>query len=1109
MRTKQYPYPVTHAAPGSIRKKFNLLKVIALVFSLGLLSSVRNPIPHLEEVFKNPPEEAKPWVMWWFQDGNVTREGITADLEAMSANGIGGVYLFTIGAQREGSLIIEKPAFPLSDYWWDIMKYTAREAGRLGLKIALNACDGWATAAAPEITPELSMQELVWSETRIAGGTPFQGILEQPKARLGYYRDLAVWAIPLPVKNGRSSDNLQPEITTSIPGIDVSQLKKKGGKIISDKPGWIQYAFDNPLTCRSVTISGLPDNLYHAYHCQLTVSTDGINWGNPIRLNSPVLGGLQENLSASFSLKPVTGRFFRFEFNTGEFDPVKSGLKLSTGWLPGYYQPALGLSWITLDENPVVEGWQHKNGSLWRQGGSGYPDNLAVSVSVPQSGMINLTDMLQPGGRLKWDAPEGHAWLIQRFGYTTTGSTNGPAGSGKGLEADKFNPASVAIQYQSWFGKAHAKFQADGTDKVLISNHIDSWESRSQNWSPVFREEFINRRGYDPVKYLPVMTGIPVESAEVSERFLNDIRITMSELINDNFLDPYVRMTHQDVGRISVEAMAPVQVADGMAHFGRADLPIGEFWLQSPLHDKPNDIQDAVHAARIYGKNIVGAEAFTQLANQWNEEPSMLKTMGDLNFARGINLFILNAYPHKPTEGLPGMTFWGGLGTEFSRTQPWWKASKAWFDYLSRSQALLQQGNPVVDVLYYTGEYMPVRAWMPDDPGIDLPDGYTFNSINRDALLNRLEVENGQMVLPGGIRCRILVLPADSHMSPEVAEKISWLAEKGVVVTGSKPDRSWSLSGYPRCDEDVRRIVQEGWKKVRENADLKEVFKETGLKPDVEFAGTDLTFQWKEMQQYKTQTMVWSHRKTEEADLYFLSNQEDTGRDVLTKFRITGKIPELWNAETGEIRDLSTWSAEDGQTVIPLQFGPAESFFIVFRKSGKPGGRLVSNFPGYTDLMEIKGSWKVQLQEQGKPSKTFELAEPRSLHLHADPDIRHFSGTAVYRTEFRMNDTNRNRISIDLGDVANIAEVYLDDHYLATLWKPPYRTDLPGQLTNGSHTMEIRVSNTWRNRLVGEKERLQADKTTDLPNFPVQRLNELPLIKSGLLGPVKIQKITD
>ena len=1112
-------------------KELNLLKIIAIFFVLAVISSNRLPAlqlqeqkthetdahgstagkktSHLEKVFKNPPEAAKPWVMWWFQDGNVTKEGITADLEAMSANGIGGVYLFTIGSQRAGSGIVDKPAIPLTDYWWDVIKYTASEADRLGLKMALNACDGWATAAAPEITPELSMQELVWSETKILGGTTFTGIPEQPKTRLGYYRDLAVWAIPLPVRNGISMEKMEPEITSNIPGIDVSQLKKSNGSIVSDKPGWIQYAFNKPFTCRAVTIYGIPDNLYNSFNCQLEVSSDGINWEYPLQLNSPLLGGLQNNFPASFSIKPSTGRFFRFIFNTVEFDPQKSKLKFSTGWLPGYHQPTLGLSRIILDENPVIDGWQHKNGSVWRQSGSVYPDPVSDSLCVQSANMINLTDKIQSDGRLKWEAPEGHTWLIQRFGYTTTGSRNGPASGGSGLEADKFNSASVDIQYNSWFGKAYSILKEVNKEKVLISNHIDSWECSSQNWSPVFRDEFIKRRGYDPLKFLPAMTGIPIESAEVSERFLNDIRMTITELICDNFLDPYAKRTHTDVGRISFEATAPVQVADGLAHFGKADLPLGEFWLQSPLHDKPNDIMDAVHAARIYGKNIAGAEAFTQLANNWNEDPYFLKTIGDFNFARGINLFILNAYPHKPSNGEPGITFWGGLGTEFSRTQPWWKASKVWFDYLARSQALLQEGNPVIDVLYYTGEYLPVRALMPDDLRPELPDGYTYNSINRDALLNRIKIENGNIALPGGIACRILVLSNDTHMSPEVAEKISQIIGKGVIVMGPKPDRSWSLSGFPQCDKDVQRIVKQGWKNIRENSTLNEIFKEIRLIPDVIFADTDLSYKWKEKQQYLTQSLVWSHRATENSDIYFLSNQEDTCREVLTKFRITGKIPEIWNAETGQVRELPTWSVQQGQTIIPLKFGPAESYFIVFRKAGITNGLSRSNFPDYADIMDIKGPWNVQFQGRMSPSKSIELNELSSLHLHPDPDIRYFSSTAIYRTTFKIKFADQNRLVIDLGDVANLAEVYLNDSYLTTLWKPPFKAELTEQLKPGDNSLEIRVSNTWRNRLVGDVNSKQNDKTTYLPNYPIQRLKELSLIKSGLLGPVKIQLLND
>ncbi|HEX7494702.1 MAG TPA: glycosyl hydrolase [Bacteroidales bacterium] len=1061
----------------------------------------------LEELFRNPPENAKPWVMWWWQDGNVTKEGIKEDLEAMSSNGIGGVYLFTISNQRESSVIVDRPAVPLTNYWWEMIRYAAEVADSLGLKIALNACDGWATAAAPEITPELSMQKLVWSETKITGGTVFNEQLQQPQTNLGYYRDIAVWAIPLHQKYFGPLKEEIPEVTTNIPGIDLNQLKKIDGFITTDKPGWIQYYYKKPLICRSITISGTDYNLYNAFNCQLDISNDGTNWESSFTLKSPLLGGLQDN-SITYSIKPTNGHFFRFTFDKTEFVPKNSKLKFSTGWVPGYHQASISISRIKISEDPAIEGWRFKNGSTWRQSKSENSFDVPDSLCVKLEGMVNLSDKMQSDGTLKWNVPNGENWLIQRFGYTTTGQKNGPASlKGQGLEVDKFNKASVDIQYNSWFGKAFSKLQESNETEVLVSNHIDSWECQSQNWSPVFRDEFVKRRGYDPINYLPAMTGIPIKSIDVSERFLNDIRLTISELICDNFLGPYAERTHQNGARLSLETIAPIQMADGMAPFGKSDWPLGEFWFQSPYHDKPNDIFDAVHASRIYGKNIVGAEAYTELSNQWSEDPYALKTLGDYNYASGINLFILNAYTHKATEGKPGITFWGGLGTEFTRTQPWWNASKVWFDYLTRTQAILQQGNPVIDVLYYTGEYLPIRALMPDDLNINLPDGYTYNSINRDALLNQVKVENRHLVLPAGIKCRVLVLPEDTHMSPEVARKITQIANAGVIVIGPKPNQSWSLKNYPQCDKEVQEIVREQWQKVRNNITLDEIFKEINLEKDLVFENVDLSFQWREDQGYKSPSMVWCHRIVKGTDIYFISNQEYNSKEVRAKFRITDKIPEIWNAETGEIRRISQWSMEDGHISVPLKFSPAESYFIVFRETGKPNDSSSPNFPNYSDVMSIEGNWDVQLRGQADSPKTIKLDKLTSLHLSPNPKVKYFSGTAIYRNTFQIDQINDDRIFIDLGEVANLAEIYLNGEKVSVLWKPPFKSEITDKIKIGQNYLEIRVSTTWRNGLVGEVLTNLEDNTSNLPNYPIERIRGLPLLKSGLLGPVKIQKI--
>ena len=1078
--------------------------------------SKNNSTLPLDSLWKDIPEDAKPWVYWYWMHANVTREGITADLTAMAEQGIGGAYIFSIGPQDE-RLLVEKPANPLTEYWWELIGHAFDEAERLGLKIAMNACDGWATAGAPDITPELSMQKLVWTETRVSKGQLFDGIIKQPETIRDYYRDIAIIAFPELI----SPSERIPEYSSNIQGIDLKNLNNNSD-IIIDQNGWIQASYQEAIVCRSITLFSVGRFLLDPDR-SVEVSMDGQNWKSIGKLENPLVGRHNENLQGlTFGVKPTLAKYFRIHFDLTNTEPSRWDMKYSTGWWPYAFKdqkdarrianPIIRLRRIVIDEAPAIEGWRHKNGSIWRQGVLTTSETLPDSLCVPQAEMINLTRELSSDGSLKWKAPDNRNWIIQRIGHTSTGRTNHPAGTGQGLEPDKLNSASVPLQFYSWFGNAVERLEKNRKTRVLVSNHTDSWECGSQNWSPVFRAEFIKRCGYDPVRFLPAMTGVPISSAEVSERFLYDIRQTIAQLVCDNFYDPLVRLTHQAGARFSAEAMAPVMMSDGMAHFGKVDVPMGEFWFQSPFQDKPNDIQDAVHGARVYGKNIVQAEAFTQTGINWDEEPYLIKTMGDYNFAMGINRFVLHVWAHKYNDRKPGITLpepsGTAYGTEFSRNQTWWKPGKAWFDYLSRSQALLQTGSPVVDVLYFTGENQPVRALLPDNISPKLPEGYTFNSINRDALLHQAKAGDGQLFLPGGVSSRILVLPEENHMTPEVAAKIAEIAQAGVTVIGTKPDCSWSLNNYPHCDEVVQQIVEQGWEDVKEIENLQKVFQKIELQPDIVFENTNLSLIWREEQLYKSPTFSWGHRRAEHTDIYFISNQEYRSREVQVKFRVTGKMPELWNAESGEIRELTQWSVKDGYTSVNLSFNPAESYFIVFRNPGKPRMNQKSNFPEYADIKTVDGPWKVQFEESRGAPPSIELKELKSLHLSDVPGVKHFSGTAIYATEFKLENivAGKESVYLNLGELANLAEVYLNDKKVGIVWTPPYRVDITRSLTDGANKLEIHVSNTWRNLIAGDLLKPLDQRIAWLPLYSKDWNMDLPLVESGLLGPVQIQK---
>ena len=1077
-------------------KQFKLCPIVILIcFAFTCWGQNNNNyiLGKLDDAWKKPSEDSKPWTFWYWMHNNVSKEGIKADLEAMADHGIGGAYLFSIGG---GQALTNPPVPSLTDLWWQHVDYTVEQANRLGLKIRLNACDGWATAAGPEITPELSMQELTWSKTIIPGGELFQGQIEKPKCKENYYRDIALLAYPEPVENAASSLEQQVKVTSSFETMDFKELLKGDGKGIElPQPGWFQYEFDTPITCRSITI--VPSRRsYQAMRLEVQISDDGENFSSLGHLPVP-RHGWQDIMVTTSAIEPTKAKFFRFVY-----DPA--GSEKSCEDLDHAKEPGVGLTQVIVSEQPVISDWQGKAGFSWRISKPTTNKQLPDCLAVDADKIIDLTDQLNNDGSLCWKAPPGNNWVIQRIGYTTTGMTNGPAGAGIGLEADKFNPAAVDAQVASWFGKAAARYKKLMT-KVLAGSHTDSWECACQNWSPVFRNEFIKRRGYDPIRYLPAMTGVPIANAEISERFLHDVRQTIAEIVPDNFFAPMVKKVHKLGGNFSAECIAPTMLSDGMSLYGQVDIPMGEFWYESFSHDKPTDILDAVYGGRLYGKRIIQAEAFTQINMDWDDDPFAMKTLGDHNFALGINRFVLHVWALNALNQSPGITL-DGVGSEYSRMQTWWRASKVWFDYLQRCQAVLQLGVPVADVLYYVGENQPTRALLHDRLNPQLPDGYTYGCINRDALLNYTKAKNGKIMLPGKMTYSMLILPDNQPMTPEVAQKIAELAQANVPVIGQKPTRSPSMTNYPKCDQQLRDIVASGWDKVNSNCSLPAVLEKLNILPDLTFKGVDQSYVWHEKQQYTSRAFSWGHRQDGRSDIYFISNQQYQPRNVEAVFRVNGKQPELWNPDTGQQRQLANWWIENGLTHIPLEFAPAESYFIVFRKASAPPKLKAANFPEFDVLQDIQGPWKVQFQlPNGSNPPEIVLSELQSLHKHPDEQIKHFSGTAVYRNTFEFQPNEKQQdIFIDLGNVANLAEVTLNGQSLGFLWKPPFRINITKAIKPGTNTLEIAVSTTWHNRMVADAELNNDSRISSAPMFPLSRMRDRQLIESGLIGPVKI-----
>ncbi|GAB3577737.1 glycosyl hydrolase family 2 protein [Hymenobacter daeguensis] len=1142
--------------------KTRLLPQSLLLLALPLLGLLPAPAcaqqaADLESAFKNPPEAARPWVFWYWMNGAVTPEGITADLAAMKEAGIGGAYLMPI-KDVENPPAISPPARQLSPQWWAMVKHAMQEADRLGLKLAMHVSDGFALAGGPWITPELSMQHVVSAQTLVTGGKKLSLTLPRPPAVQGYYRDIAVYAYPTPIGSGVSTASSKPQITSSLTGENLDLLATQGNRkgFKTSEPGWIQYAFDQPFTCRSLRIRSNGYN-YQANRLLVSVSDDGRTF-RPLTRLQPPRSGWQDSSAVTHALPATTARFFRFTYDPAGSEPGAEDLDAAK------WKQSLKVSEIQLSGEARIHQFEGKNGDVWRVSERTTTTQLPDAQCVPLGRVVNLTDQLDGTGRLTWTAPPGR-WTILRMGHTSTGQINTTGGGGRGLECDKFNPEAVGLQFDKWFGEAVRQGGPELAARVLKVFHVDSWECGSQNWSGNFATEFRARRGYDLLPYLPVLAGVPLQSADVSERVLFDVRQTIAELVNDKFYVTLRDLAHAKGCTFSAEAIAPTMVSDGLLHYQNADVPMGEFWLRSPTHDKPNDMLDAISGAHIYGKNIVQAEAFTELKLAWDEHPGMLKALQDRNYALGVNRLVYHVFVHNPwLDRRPGMTL-SGIGLFFQRDQTWWKPGRAWVDYARRCQALLQLGRPVVDVAVFTGEETPRRAILPnrlvhDLPGIVGPQavaaeqkrlanlglpmreqpekvsasanmetadmlvdplhGYQYDSFNKDALLRLAKVENGRIVLPGGASYGLLVVPGarkmspdSTTMSPEVAQKLQELAEDGAtIILDRKPNRSPSLSGYPAADEAAQHMV----KLLSDTTILREhavrlffgpyratTFAPFGLAPDV-LANNPSNGQ-------RANGIAWTHRADSQFDIYFISNQLDSARTIDLSLRVAGRQPELWDAVTGETRPATDWKTENGRTILPLHLDRNGSIFVVFRQpTAQPSAHTGPNWREAKPVQTLSGAWQVRFDEKaGGPAQPVDFPQLTDWSKNADAAIRHYSGTAEYSQTFNWKPTKGkpHRIYLDLGQIANLAEVQLNGQPVGIAWTAPYRLDVTDALKKGDNQLRIRVTNTWANRLIGDQA-LPADQRRTWTTAPSPAAGK-PLLPAGLLGPVVLSVLSE
>ena len=1118
----------------------------------------------LAATFRNPPPEARPWVYWFWMNGNITKGGITADLEAMARVGIGGTLIFSVS----NGIPPGRVDF-LSPKWRELFAHAVREAARLGIEIDMNNADGWTGSGGPWVTPADSMQVLTWNETRIAGPAEFDETLPQPPARSDYYQDIAVLAIPAAGPGMKASS---PKITSPHPRFDGASLMDNNfetgvnlPKPSREKPVIVTFEFPKPFTVRSLTIRTGRGHQRHGG--RLEASADGQEWKVIHRFSIPSDGMSPSILGDAF--KPVTSRLFRLVFDRAT-----------------WREKGIDIRELDLAPEVRLNNWPQKAG--YKRGSGGAPPNPAKLPPLPQTSVHDLTDSMGADGRLRWDVPEGR-WLVLRIGHTSTGKKNPPATpKGTGLECDKMSREAIDRPFAGMMAKLIGD-AGDEAGNTLTFTHTDSWEVGMQNWTPKLPEEFQARRGYPLRPHLLAMLGYPVVSSGVAERFLWDLRRTLAELIADNYYGRLRELAQEHGMKLSVQAYGQGNFND-LQCAARADMPMSEFWVGRP--DGPERGKQPASVAHQLGNKVVGAEAFTANPDhgRWMNHPYKIKALGDAAFCYGINRFHFHRYAMQPwMDRYPGMTF-GPHGFHYERTTTWFEQSSAWLQYLARCQYLLRQGEFVGDLLYFIGESEP--ALLPRRHVLKPPEGYDYDGCDFETLIEHAAVRDGRIAFPGGVSYRLLVLPPEvDQMTPALLKKLKALVEAGAHVLGPKPRVSPSLENFPACDREVARLANELWgedaaagkKKTGEGTmywgqEPGDILAALGCGPDVTWTSAAGSAQ-----------LLWIHRRAGDTDIYFVSNQGERHEAIDASFRVTGKQPELWDPATGTIRRASLWEPDgDERSRVRFRLDPRGSVFVVFRepatpqfakllRDGKPvhseahvsdvpaaelradgnGTRLLAWKPGAYRLETTAGETRtVKIDEIPEPispggpwKPTFPsqppygdaTPKPQSLEKliswteHPDDAVKHFSGTAVYRTTIAIPEkpkTENRKTLLDLGRVEVIAEVIVNGNNLGILWKPPFRVDVTDVLKPGDNTLEVRVTNLWPNRLIGDERKPPYLKwlkhgyykgaPVEWPDWvmdggPVPDTGRItfttwrfftqddPLLPSGLLGPVQLR----
>lgn len=1072
-------------------------KIYAALLFTVLYSSVNAQRTQLNNGFMHPPESVQTSVYWYWMCGNISKEGVVKDLEAMKKVGINRAFIGNIYFDPyEGGRNVKL----MSEEWWEVMHAALKKAGELNIEIGIFNSPGWSQAGGPWVKPNQAMRYLASSELKVKGPLNFSAVLKKPAEQ---FEDVKVIAYPAPKDDRLVLDRSNAEIKV-LPALENADRMFDGDQLSGialpeNVEVNIGITANSKFTARSLTIYPTHSNIDATFELQAkigtgfqTISKFNIDWHH-----LALIVGFQPFAPVVMSLKETTAKEFRLIVKNKRNEGGIAEIEISAAAKIENYAAK---TFAKMFQDPLPQ-W---DSYLWRA----QPETKDPLLNIQPGQVLDISKYLNTDGKLNWKVPQGE-WVILRTGMTPTGVTNNPGGpDGTGLEIDKMSKKHVSAHFDAFIGKILERIPASDrkTFKVVVQ---DSYESGGQNFTDHLLSSFKERYGYDALPFLPAYFGKVVGNKDQSDRFLWDLRRLIADKIAYDYVGGFREISHKNGLRTWLENYGHWGFpAEFLMYGGQSDEVGGEYWIPNNSSSWENNLgsienRAASSCAHIYGKNLVSAESNTSGAPAFSRVPADTKQRTDKYFAEGVNNTLLHVFIHQPdTTRFPGTNAW--FGTEYNRNNTWFSHIGLFLDYVKRCNYMLRQGLNIADVAYFIGEDVPKMTGIQDP---ELPAGYQFDYINAEVLLRDASVKNGLITLPHGTSYRVLVLPRLETMRPELLAKIKSLVEAGAVVLGAPPTHSPSLQNQPQSDLSVKKMAAALWASadgikstsakfgkgmIMNGIGLAEVFSKIGDVEDCKIpAGVPILF---------------GHRKMDETDIYFITNQSNTKQRAKLGFRVKGMQPELWNPIDGSVRKLTEFSSNGEVTDVPVLLEAYESAFMVFREKGKPviGAE---NFPEPAQVTDLKAVWEVGFNGKLTNPKPIRMNELQDLSASPDHLIKYFSGNIIYNTSFQFDlaAAKGAEVYLDLGEVNKMARVWVNDQYVGGAWTPPYRVKVSPALKQGTNTMRIDVVNTWVNRMIGDQTLSKEERETWSGMNPYHA--DSPLQRSGLMGPLKLEQM--